>query len=133
MYAAFKNEEILHIYYSQTSIYYGSNSLFLYKIQWQMDRNKEYRNSKTPAQNPYAGILFGLLLVLLLNGLFFPNIGKNRIIDTDYVSFIEKVDKGMVRDVVIKDNQIYFTADDNGETAAYKTGETNDPDWWRGC
>lgn len=67
------------------------------------------------------------LVDLLLNGLFFPNIGKNRIITTDYVSFIEKVDEGRVKDVVIKDNQLYFTVDDNGKTINYKTGEVNDP------
>lgn len=92
-----------------------------------MEQNKKYSNSEIPKQNPYVGILLGLLLVLLLNGLFFPNIGKNRIIATDYVSFIEKVDEGRVRDVVIKDDQIYFTADDNGKTLNYKTGEVNDP------
>ena len=92
-----------------------------------MEKKKKYQNSKIPTQNPYIGILVGLLLVLLLNGLLFPNIGRNKIIATDYVSFIEKVDKGKVRNVVIKDNQIYFTADDNGKTVAYKTGETNDP------
>lgn len=92
-----------------------------------MEQNKRNQNSKTPTQNPYIGILIGLLLVLLLNGLFFPNIGKNRIIATDYVSFIEKVNEGRVKDVVIKDNQIYFTVDDNGKTINYKTGEVNDP------
>lgn len=92
-----------------------------------MEQNKKYPNSKMSTQNPYIGILLGLLLVLLLNGLFFPNIGKNRIIATDYVSFIEKVDEGIVKDVVIKDNQIYFTVDDNGKTINYKTGEVNDP------
>ena len=92
-----------------------------------MDQKKKYRNSNTSTQNPYIGILFGLLLVLLLNGLLFPNIGKNQIIATDYISFIEKVDESKVRDVAIKDNQIYFTADDDGKTVTYKTGETNDP------
>ena len=92
-----------------------------------MDQKKKYRNSNTSTQNPYIGILFGLLLVLLLNGLLFPNIGKNQIIAIDYISFIEKVDEGKVRDVAIKDNQIYFTADDDGKTVTYKTGETNDP------
>ena len=92
-----------------------------------MDQKKKYQNSNTSTQNPYIGILFGLLLVLLLNGLLFPNIGKNQIIATDYISFIEKVDEGKVRDVAIKDNQIYFTADDDGKTVTYKTGETNDP------
>ena len=92
-----------------------------------MEQKKGYQNSKIPAQNPYMGILLGLLLVLLLNGLLFPNIGGRRIISTDYVSFIEKVEEGKVRDVVLKDDQIYFTADDDGKTLAYRTGEPNDP------
>ena len=92
-----------------------------------MEQKKGYQNSKIPAQNPYMGILLGLLLVLLLNGLLFPNIGGRRIISTDYVSFIEKVEAGKVRDVVLKDDQIYFTADDDGKTLAYRTGEPNDP------
>ena len=92
-----------------------------------MNQDKKSAKSNVPAQNPYMGILFGLLLVLLLNGLLFPNLGRNQIIATDYVSFIEKVDSGKVRNVVIKDNRIYFTADDDGKTVAYKTGETNDP------
>lgn len=92
-----------------------------------MNQNKKYQNSKVPGPNPYMGILIGLLLVLLLNGLLFPNLGRNRIITTDYVSFIEKVNEGLVRNVVIKDNQIFFTADVDGKTVTYKTGETNDP------
>lgn len=92
-----------------------------------MNQDKKSVKSNVPAQNPYMGILFGLLLVLLLNGLLFPNLGRNQIIATDYVSFIEKVDSGKVRNVAIKDSQIYFTADDGGKTVTYKTGETNDP------
>lgn len=92
-----------------------------------MDRQKKSTNPGTSAQNPYLGFLFGILIVLLLNGLLFPNIGKNRIIATDYGSFIEKVDEGKIRNVVIEDNQIYFTAEEDGKTVAYKTGETNDP------
>lgn len=92
-----------------------------------MNHKKKLLNSKMPAQNPYMGILFGLLLVLLLNGLLFPKIGENRIIATDYISFIGKVDDGTVRNVIIKDNQIYFTADEDGKTVTYKTGATNDP------
>lgn len=92
-----------------------------------MERKKGSPNSNVSSQNPYMGFLFGILIVLLLNGLFFPSIGENRIIATDYVSFIAKVDDGKVKEVVIKNNQIYFTAEEDGKTVAYKTGETNDP------
>jgi len=66
--------------------------------------------------------------VLLLNGLIFPKLSKQKIISTDYGSFIEKVDSGRVKDVMIKSSQIFFTAvDKNGETNTFQTGETNDP------
>lgn len=64
----------------------------------------------------------------LLNGLIFPKLSKQKIISTDYGSFIEKVDSGRVKDVMIKSSQIFFTAvDKNGETNTFQTGETNDP------
>ena len=66
--------------------------------------------------------------MLLLNGLIFPKLSKQKIISTDYGSFIEKVDSGRVKDVMIKSSQIFFTAvDKNGETNTFQTGETNDP------
>ena len=47
---------------------------------------------------------------------------------TDYGSFIAKVDSGTVEKVMIKNNQIYFTAiDGNKDIQTYQTGETNDP------
>ena len=97
------------------------------KSETTMENKKKPGNSNRTAQNPYMGFLVGILIVLLLNGLLFPNIGKNQIIATDYVSFIEKVDSGKVENVAIKGNQIYFTANENGKQVTYTTGETNDP------
>ena len=97
------------------------------KSETTMENKKKPENSNRTAQNPYMGFLVGILIVLLLNGLLFPNIGKNQIIATDYVSFIEKVDSGKVENVAIKGNQIYFTANENGKQVTYTTGETNDP------
>ena len=73
------------------------------------------------------GFLWGILIVLLLNGLIFPNVAQRQIKDTDYGTFINKVDSGKVKEVAIKSGQIFFTAEENGQTRAYKTGETNDP------
>lgn len=67
-----------------------------------MEKQKKPSNSNISVQNPYVGFLLGILIVLFLNGLLFPNIGNNRILSTDYVSFIEKVDGGKVKNVVIK-------------------------------
>lgn len=77
--------------------------------------------------NPFTGFLWGILIVLLLNGLIFPNIATRQIKNADYGTFIENVDAGKVKDVTIKNNKIYFTTEENGRTVAYQTGETNDP------
>ena len=69
-----------------------------------------------------------ILIVMLLNGLIFPMFSGNRIVVTDYGTFISKVDSGLVKDVVIKDNKIYFTAEEGEKgTVTYQTGEINDP------
>lgn len=51
---------------------------------------KEKKQSQNASKgNPYVGFLWVILIVLLLNGLIFPNIAKRQIIATDYGSFIE--------------------------------------------
>lgn len=89
----------------------------------------EQKNDEKPRQNPYMGILFGLAIVMLLNGLVFPNIMKPRIVYTDYGTFISKVEEGKVKEVKVEDNRIYFSAldEDNTETT-YQTGTINDPE-----
>lgn len=74
------------------------------------------------------GFLWGILIVLVLNGLIFPMITERKIIETDYGTFIGKVESRAVKEVMIKDGQIYFNADEeNGKTATYQTGAINDP------
>ena len=86
--------------------------------------------SKQPTKrgNPYMGFLWGILIVLFLNGLVFPNLMDRKIYRTDYGDFIEKVNSGQVREVMIEDKQIYFTADnEKGQQTTYQTGAINDP------
>lgn len=89
--------------------------------------NKSEQASNNMKWNPYIGFLLGILIVLLLNGLVFPQIAKQQIVETDYGSFINKVDSGKVKDVAIKSGKIFFTIEEKGKTQAYQTGETNDP------
>ena len=63
------------------------------------------QNQTAPKGSPFTGILWGLLIVLLLNGLIFPSFSGGRIVETDYGTFISKVDSGLVRDVVIKNGE----------------------------
>ena len=74
------------------------------------------------------GALLVMLIVLFLNGFIFPLFSPNRITPTDYGAFIERVDSGQVKEVMIKNGQIYFTAlTDGGKTATYRTGAIDDP------
>lgn len=87
---------------------------------------KDNQNAKKA--NPYYGFLLGMLIILLLNGLIFTKFGRGQIYSTDYGTFINLVDSGRVKEVMIKSGQIYFTAiDKNAEEVTYQTGEINDP------
>lgn len=89
---------------------------------------QDVQNQPVKKGNPYMGFLGVILIVLILNGLVFPKLTRQQIISTDYGTFIEKVDSGIVKEVMIKSNQIFFTAQENGgKTITFQTGEVNDP------
>ena len=89
---------------------------------------QDVQNQPVKKGNPYMGFLGVILIVLFLNGLVFPKLTGQQIISTDYGTFIEKVDSGIVKEVMIKSNQIFFTAQENGgKTKTFQTGEVNDP------
>lgn len=89
---------------------------------------QEQQKQNVKKGNPLTGFLVGLLIVLFFNGLIVPLFSNKEIVMTDYGSFIAKVDSGTVEKVMIKNNQIYFTAiDGNKDVQTYQTGETNDP------
>lgn len=89
---------------------------------------QDVQNQPVKKVNPYMGFLGVILIVLILNGLVFPKLTGQQIISTDYGTFIEKVDSGIVKEVMIKSNQIFFTAQENGgKTITFQTGEVNDP------
>ena len=89
---------------------------------------QDVQNQPVKKGNPYMGFLGVILIVLILNGLVFPKLTGQQIISTDYGTFIEKVESGIVKEVMIKSNQIFFTAQENGgKTKTFQTGEVNDP------
>lgn len=92
----------------------------------QGEGNPENRN-QGPRTSTYVGMLVIIGVVFLLNWLVFPNINGQRIIRTDYGTFINKVDSGKVEKVMIKDDNIYFMTDEgkNG-TTTYSTGNVGD-------
>lgn len=93
-----------------------------------MTDNREIRNTPPRRGNPFTGLLWVILIVLFLNGFLFPMFTPGRIEPTDYGAFIERVDSGLVKEVMIKNGQIYFTAEtDGGKTATFQTGAIDDP------
>lgn len=83
---------------------------------------------QSPRTSSFIGMLIVICVVLVLNWLVFPKMGGQRIIPTDYGTFINKVDSGMVEKVIIKNDYIYFMTDEgkNGEKT-YSTGSVDDP------
>lgn len=71
-----------------------------------MKQNKTQQSSTNIPKNPFMGFFWGILIVLLLNGLIFPNIAQRQIKDADYGTFINKVDSGLVKEVAIKSGYI---------------------------
>ena len=88
---------------------------------------QESQNRQPKRMNPYVGLLTGILIILFLNGLIVPTFTGRQIRQADYGTFIAKVDSGLVKEVVIKSGQIYFTAQEGDKTFTYQTGATNDP------
>ena len=75
--------------------------------------------------NPFMDMMWVLLIVLALNSLVFPLFTKRQITETDYGTFIGKVDSGLVEKVSIENGQIYFAAAETVDAAdAVKTAET---------
>ena len=84
-------------------------------------------NSRPQKGNPFVTFLWVILIVLFLNWLIFPNLTGQKIKSTDYGTFIEKMEEGSIKEVMIKSGQIYFTVADKGDVTTYQTGEVNDP------
>ena len=82
-------------------------------------------------------LLWTLLFLIALNGLIFPGLKGNRMVETDYGSFIKDVEDSVVRDVVIKDGQVLYTKGaaptreeliKGAKDTTYVTGAIDDPD-----
>lgn len=88
---------------------------------------QETMNSHPQKGNPFVTFLWVILIVLFLNWLIFPNLTGQKIKSTDYGTFIEKMEEGSIKEVMIKSGQIYFTVADKEDVTTYQTGEVNDP------
>ena len=63
------------------------------------------------------------LIILLLNAFVFPLFSGHRVTEVGYSTFLSMVDEGKVKEVVLNDNYILFTAEtENGRTLTFQTG-----------
>ena len=69
-------------------------------------------NKKQPPKNPQwfnlNGIFLGLLMLLLINSLLYPNFAKPVVKDSDYGTFVSEINQGKVSKVNFKDGYIYY-------------------------
>lgn len=86
-------------------------------------------------KNPKRPLIFyyavTLLILMLLNWLFFPALMQRRVTEVGYDEFTAMLDEGRVQTVAYDqpESQIVFEATDGeGRTAVYKTGIFPDPD-----
>ena len=93
-----------------------------------VDTGKNQKNPKRPLIFYYA---VTLLILMLLNWLFFPALMQRRVTEVGYDEFTTMLDEGRVQTVAYDqtESQIVFEAtDEDGNTAVYKTGIFPDPD-----
>ncbi len=84
-----------------------------------------------PESNSYKPFLYYALIILivtlLLNGMVFPSMLKNQVIEVGYNDFLTMVDAGQVSMVQKDDEEIVFLAKDaQGKEQVYKTGVWDD-------
>ena len=70
-----------------------------------------------------SGLLWATLFLILLNLFIAPLTQQQRIVETDYGTFIQKVEQDSVKQVVIEESQIFYKT----ENKTYRTGTVDDP------
>jgi len=111
-----------------------------------MNMNKK-ENQPSRSWLNWNCVFWAILLLLLLNGLFYPFFGKPQETEVDYITFLQDVNRGKVKKVLIKNDVVFFTMDakvadrqaipmpsakggkpkTHVEEVTYKTTEVNDP------
>lgn len=98
-----------------------------------MDEEKKkpnLNNNQNQKYSPIWGFVIVTAIVLLFNWLVFPSMVERQIISTDYGDFMEKVDAGEIKEVMIEEGKIYFSVEGktDDKNIVYQTGEMNYPD-----
>ena len=70
-----------------------------------------------------SGLLWATLFLILLNQFIAPLTQQQRIVETDYGTFIQKVEQDSVKQVIIEESQIFYKT----KSKTYRTGTVDDP------
>jgi cell division protease FtsH len=84
------------------------------------------QETKMPKKPLVYYITIALTVLLLLNAFIFPELMKAQVIETDYGTFLKKLDAGEVSSVELNENLIYYKATVDGEEAVHSTGAMPD-------
>lgn len=69
------------------------------------------------------GLVFAMLFLLFLNVIISPAFMRKHVIETDYGTFVSKVEQDSITEVVIQDSRIVYSTDKQ----IYSTGVVDDP------
>ena len=83
-------------------------------------------NNSSPMKTWLYYYLVTLLMVMVLNALFFPSVLEKQVREIGYDEFLRMVDGGQVANVAMDGNKIVFT-EKGSENRIYKTGIWPDP------
>ena len=84
-----------------------------------MENNNQANNKNKKPIFYYCIIV--LVLMMLLNAFVFPQFVNNKIQQVQYSDFLTMVDKGEVKEVVLSDDYIVFSAEVDGTLGTYQT------------
>ena len=80
--------------------------------------NNENKKDNRPL---FYYVILVFLVIMLLNAFVFPKITGTKVQEVQYSDFLEMVDSGEVRQVVLSDDYIVFSAEKDGKTLTYQT------------
>lgn len=83
---------------------------------------KENKNKKPDNQPIWGYYILGIILLILLNALLFPQIKNMDQVEVSYSKFVEELDQENVDNVRMDTNTIYFELIDQDKEIIYKTG-----------
>ncbi len=84
------------------------------------------QESNMPKKPLYYYITIAITVLLLLNAFVFPQLMAPQVVETDYGTFLKKLDAGEVTSVELDDNMLFYKARVDGEEVVHSTGAMPD-------